>query len=228
MTPVFLRPGDSTSSRIRLRGLPAALALCLIAGPALAQQAPADAAAAASLTDDRAEIAPRIARGALPSSMSLSDRALMLANDFNQLLLPAPPKAAEQADDEGGSKVRKVLQSALTLLGTPYRWGGTSPDSGFDCSGLVGYVFRNALGIELPRVSREMANAGIPVADRTQLAAGDLVFFGRRGRVDHVGIYVGEGRFVHAPRRGRDVTVSSLETGYWAAKFLAARRVEGI
>ena len=126
------------------------------------------------------------------------------------------------------SPVYSAIWFALTLLGTPYRWGGNSPDSGFDCSGLVRYVFRSALGIELPRVSREMANTGTPITDRAALAAGDLVFFGRKGKVDHVGIYLGDGRFVHAPRTGRDVTVSSLETGYWAGKFLSARRVEGI
>ena len=84
------------------------------------------------------------------------------------------------AADNG--KVQSLLRRAMTLLGTPYRWGGSNPDSGFDCSGLVGYVFRSALGIELPRVSREMAhddNAEL-INDRTALAAGDLVFFGAR------------------------------------------------
>ena len=132
-----------------------------------------------------------------------------------------------RAGSEQG-KIKTVLQRAMALLGTPYRWGGTDPDKGFDCSGLVGYVFRNALGIELPRVSREMAKSGELVTDRAKLSAGDLVFFGRRGRVDHVGIYVGEGRFVHAPSRGKDVQVSSLDTGYWSGKFMQARRVDGI
>ena len=122
------------------------------------------------------------------------------------------------------ARIKTVLQRAFALLGTPYRWGGTSPERGFDCSGLVGYVFRT-IGVELPRVSRAMANEGTAVADRNALSEGDLVFFGKRGRVDHVGIYIGEGKFLHAPRTGRDVTVSSLSTGYWSQKYLQARRV---
>lgn len=133
----------------------------------------------------------------------------------------------EPAVEPTGDRIQRVLKRALTLLGTPYRWGGTTTD-GFDCSGLVGYVFRTTIGIDLPRVSREMARSG-EVVDRASLSPGDLVFFGRRrGRVDHVGIYLGEGRFVHAPRTGRDVTVSTMDDGYWGNKFIQARRVEGI
>lgn len=131
-------------------------------------------------------------------------------------LAPAATKAAP---------MKTVLQRAMSMLGTPYRWGGTSPERGFDCSGLVGYVYRTALGIDLPRISREQASAGEQVVDRAAMAVGDLVFFGRRGRVDHVGIYVGEGKFVHAPSRGKTVTVSSLEEGYWGGRFLQARRI---
>jgi cell wall-associated NlpC family hydrolase len=192
-----------------------ALPCAVLAAPAkdnAASNPPAETAAPAST-----------ARAARPVALTLPDRALVLASDLNRLL---KPDAAAEAGAKPEGRVRDVLQRALGLLGTPYRWGGSSPDSGFDCSGLVGYVFRNALGIELPRVSREMAKAGEPVADRASLSAGDLVFFSRTGgEVDHVGIYVGEGRFVHAPRTGRDVTVSSLDTGYWSEKFLEARRV---
>ena len=130
---------------------------------------------------------------------------------------------AQQAPSTSG-RIKSVLQRAFALLGTPYRWGGTSPESGFDCSGLVGYVFRT-IGIDLPRVSRSMAQEGTEVANRDALAEGDLVFFGKRGRIDHVGIYIGDGKFLHAPRTGRDVTVSSLTTGYWSQKYLQARRI---
>ena len=73
-----------------------------------------------------------------------------------------------------------------------------------------------------------MATSGQLISDRAALSPGDLVFFGKKGRVDHVGIYVGNGRFLHAPRTGRDVTVSSLESGYWSNKYMQARRVAGI
>ncbi|QDA58441.1 NlpC/P60 family protein [Thermomonas aquatica] len=129
-----------------------------------------------------------------------------------------------QASPSTSSRIKTVLQRAFALLGTPYRWGGTSPERGFDCSGLVGYVFRS-IGVDLPRVSRAMAHEGTAITDRSALAEGDLVFFGKRGKVDHVGIYIGEGKFLHAPRTGRDVTVSTLSTGYWSQKYLEARRL---
>lgn len=197
------------------------LALSIAAWPVFAQPEPVRTGPAAPQPDQTA--AAPAARRPLPDSMALPDRALILATDLNRLLKPADAKPARPAGDGG---IRNVLQRALALIGTPYRWGGTSPDSGFDCSGLVAYLFRNTLGIELPRVSREMAKAGQPVSDRNALAAGDLVFFSRRGKVvDHVGIYLGDGKFVHAPRTGRDVTVSKLDEGYWHDKFLKARRV---
>ena len=198
-----------------------AVLLSASALPAFAQQTPTS-----SPGGDSADEAAPTTGNMLPESMTLSDRALLLATDFNRLLVPGSGDAAKSADGQG--RIKTVLQRALALLGTPYRWGGTTPDNGFDCSGLVGYVFRNALGIELPRVSREMARSGELISDRAKLNEGDLVFFGRRGRVDHVGIYLGEGRFVHAPSTGKDVMVSSLETGYWSGKYLQARRVHGI
>ena len=151
--------------------------------------------------------------------------AVNLASPDNAPLV-AQLAALQQAQDapDTSSRMKTVLQRAFALLGTPYRWGGSSPDRGFDCSGLVGYVFRT-IGIDLPRVSRAMADEGMPVADRSALAEGDLVFFGRRGRVDHVGIYIGDGKFLHAPRTGRDVTVSTLTDGYWGQKYMEARRI---
>ncbi len=185
--------------------------------------------AAPMLAGDSADLpAGGSASQLLIGSAFAPDRAMLSAADVNHLIEASRALAAAAEEEQPTGRIQAVLQRAMGLLGTPYRWGGTSPDSGFDCSGLVNYVFRTTLGIELPRVSRDMANNGEKV-DRTALSAGDLVFFGRRGkRVDHVGIYLGDGEFVHAPRRGRDVTVSRLDTGYWAGRFLQARRVEGL
>ncbi len=117
-----------------------------------------------------------------------------------------------------------VLIRAIGLVGTPYRYGGNTPASGFDCSGLVGYVFRDAASINLPRTSHDIANIDAPKIKRKKLTTGDLVFFGKRG-VDHVGIYVGEGRFVHAPNAGGTVRLDKLDGAYWNEHFQFGRRV---
>jgi|SRR5690606_26416977 len=209
-------PRARSGRGVRL-ALAAAVLLALPTAPALAQQSVQTGSSAAA-------DAPVMFSG----SGSLPDNALALAADINRLLANGKAAAASQDYKPTDSRIRTVLNSALTLLGTPYRWGGTSPESGFDCSGLVSYVFRNAIGLELPRVSQDQAKQGELVADKAELEEGDLVVFGRRGRVDHVGIYVGEGRFVHAPSSGKDVMVSSLETGYWSGKYMEGRRIAGI
>ncbi|MFC7302423.1 C40 family peptidase [Cognatiluteimonas weifangensis] len=235
MTPSDLIPNRPAATRRVAASLCCAV-LCACALPAFAQDAaPANAATPntivpSTLTAPPAASAsaarPGHAAAAAPATaeaMPMPERAMLLAGDINRLIGSHTAAAAEPAE---GGRIQSVLRRALALLGTPYRWGGSSTD-GFDCSGLVGYVFRTTLGIELPRVSREMARSGEQV-ERARLSPGDLVFFGRRGRVDHVGIYVGDGQFVHAPRTGRDVTVSRLDSGYWSSKFLQARRVAGI
>lgn len=182
-----------------------------------------------ALADDAAAVgsASSVASVAVSDPIPMADRSMLFGADFEQLIASQPTTAKPEAAPKVSERVQTVLRRALALLGTPYRWGGTS-ENGFDCSGLVGYVFKTALGIELPRISRDMANSGERI-DRNALNAGDLVFFSRRGRrVDHVGIYVGEGKFVHAPRTGKDVMVSSLDTGYWSHKYMQARRVAGI
>lgn len=118
-----------------------------------------------------------------------------------------------------------VLFRAIGLVGTPYRYGGNTPQGGFDCSGLVGYVYRDAAGLALPRTTGEIAGLDAPKVKRGQLAPGDLVFFGQRGRVNHVGIYVGEGRFVHAPNRGGTVRIDPLDGHYWRDAWLFGKRL---
>lgn len=123
------------------------------------------------------------------------------------------------------ARANSVLMRALGLVGTPYRYGGNSPEGGFDCSGLVNYVYRDMLDLRLPRSSRELDAWRGPRIDPQRLAAADLVFFGTPGAVTHVGIYVGEGRFVHAPSSGGTVRLDHLDGPYWVTHYTGAKRV---
>ncbi|GAA4791652.1 C40 family peptidase [Lysobacter hankyongensis] len=203
---------------------------CLIVAGLLAVGSlPAMAADAGDPLDLSPSLLAPLADSALQNPLAISGRSVMFARDIHAIFndAPVPGETAQDiAETPKEGRIRTMLKRALALLGTPYRWGGTNPESGFDCSGLVGYVFRNSLGIELPRISRDMANVGELIRDRDALVEGDLVFFSRRGKhVDHVGIYIGNGQFVHAPRTGKDVEVANIATGYWSQKFLQARRV---
>ncbi|GAB3784257.1 C40 family peptidase [Dyella agri] len=128
---------------------------------------------------------------------------------------------------EGGiAAANDVLFRAMALVGTPYHWGGNTPAGGFDCSGLVDYIYRNATGLQLPRTSGEMADMDVRKVKRmTQLVSGDLVFFGIGGRISHVGVYVGKGRFVHAPNSGGTVRLDDIDGPYWRDHFAYGRRV---
>jgi cell wall-associated NlpC family hydrolase len=147
--------------------------------------------------------------------LAVSASILLLAACTSVAPVPAPP--ASVAND--------VLIRAIGLVGTPYRWGGNTPASGFDCSGLVDYVFRTQAGLVLPRTSREMAELKAPRIRRQDLEAGDLLFFGYHHRVNHVAIYVGNGRFVNAPDTGGTVRLDRLDGYYWRDHFLFAKRV---
>jgi cell wall-associated NlpC family hydrolase len=118
-----------------------------------------------------------------------------------------------------------VLFRAIGLVGTPYHWGGNTPEGGFDCSGLVNYIYLTSTGVRLPRTSQEMAGMNKPKLDAGQLVSGDLVFFGRRGSISHVGVYVGKGRFVHAPNSGGTVRLDNLDGSYWRDNFAYGKRV---
>jgi len=117
----------------------------------------------------------------------------------------------------------EIVRTAKQYIGVPYRWGGESPETGFDCSGLAMVAYQ-LNGLDLPRSSRQQWKAGRPV-NRRQLARGDLVFFATSGgkRVSHVGIYTGNGQFLHAPRRGRKIQESSLSNTYYKTRYLGAR-----
>lgn len=120
-------------------------------------------------------------------------------------------------------QARDITMHAVGLVGTPYRYGGNTPDSGFDCSGLIAYVYQSTAGLTPPRTVSKMQNWGVPVATE-QLRSGDLVLFAQRSEVTHAGIYVGEGRFVHAPSTGGEVRLDKLNSKYWASQQVAFRR----
>jgi len=118
---------------------------------------------------------------------------------------------------------REVVELAHNLIGTPYHYGGRSPRQGFDCSGLVYYTYRQA-GLRLPRTSFGQYKATVPVSLRG-LRPGDLVFFHMyRNRISHVGIYIGQHKFIHAPSRGKDVMIDDLDDPYWQRRFARGGR----
>ncbi|MBK5416465.1 C40 family peptidase [Pseudomonas sp. TH31] len=120
-----------------------------------------------------------------------------------------------------------ILERGMSLIGTRYRFGGTS-EAGFDCSGFIGYLFREEAGMNLPRSTREMINVDAPLVARNKLKPGDLLFFatnGRRGRVSHAGIYLGDDQFIHSSsRKSGGVRVDSLGDSYWSKTFIEAKR----
>ncbi len=133
------------------------------------------------------------------------------------------PLARLEASGQAG--LAEPALHAFSLVGTPYRWGGNTPKGGFDCSGLVVYVMRRSLGTTLPRTVEQMSSAGYEIAWEDRLP-GDLVFFNTTGGdFSHVGIYIGQNRFVHAPRAGGTVRLETLVSSYWAPRITAFRRI---
>ena len=127
--------------------------------------------------------------------------------------------------DRASATAQDAIDQAMDLLGIRYRRGGSSPEAGFDCSGFVNHVFREGLGLILPRSSKEMSTSGEAIS-RDELRPGDLVFFNTmRNAFSHVGIYLGDNQFVHAPRSGGRVRIEDLRNGYWTKRFNGARRV---
>lgn len=146
---------------------------------------------------------------------------------LTSLLLGAPIRATATGGvpELTEADAAELILRSLGLLGIEYRLGGNTPASGLDCSGFVRHVYREALGLTLPRRADEMSTIGTPLT-RTQLKPGDLVFFNTLGRpFSHVGLYMGEGRFVHAPSTGNVIRVEPLSARYWAQRFEGGRRV---
>jgi cell wall-associated NlpC family hydrolase len=155
-------------------------------------------------------------------------------SDSDPLSLLTPTNKAAETESSGAKsflsgmagKAGDVVVGALNMIGVRYRWGGNTPDSGLDCSGFVRYVFQDTLGLALPRRAEEMSRVGekVRVSD---LKPGDLVFFNTMRRTfSHVGIYIGDNKFVHSPSTGSTIRVDDLDDGYWEKRFTGARRIE--
>lgn len=156
-------------------------------------------------------------------------RVLLALALFGALLLGGCSTSSTKRHSRGtpstlsSDQASNIAIHALGLVGTPYRYGGNTPAGGFDCSGLIGYVYRNEVGTPPPRTVAQLDGWGESV-DTGELRTGDLVLFGRGSRPTHAGIYVGAGRFVHAPSTGGEVRLDVLNAGYWARQSQAYRR----
>ncbi len=147
------------------------------------------------------------------------DGSASLDEDDGDEDLPAPVATI------GAPKPGDLVSGALALIGINYRLGGNTPATGFDCSGLVRYVFRGALGLDLPRRAEEISRTGRRV-ERDELRPGDLVFYKTlRKTFSHVGIYLGQNQFIHAPSAGNSVRVDDMTQAYWTRRFTGARRI---
>jgi cell wall-associated NlpC family hydrolase len=140
-------------------------------------------------------------------------------------LVTACGSAPVHQDSARNDQMNDLVMYAMSLAETPYQYGGSSARSGFDCSGYVGHVYREVLDIKLPRTTNALSVVGESLR-QSDLRPGDLVFFDTQRRpYSHVGIYVGEGKFVHAPKTGSRIQVENMELNYWRSRYNGARRV---
>jgi cell wall-associated NlpC family hydrolase len=215
-------------SKLRFH-LPALLAIATLAWalPAVAEEVvaePGNAVAASALA---------LPAAALPAAMpsaegSLIERTGAIAANVAANVVEGVGKTIGRTGEIAGGLVDgvgKTIDRAIELVGIPYKRGGTSPETGFDCSGFVSHVFQEGVGLVLPHNARAMSKSG-EVVRKEQLQPGDLVFFNTMRRTfSHVGIYLGGNRFIHAPHTGGDVRVENLGSRYWLARFNGARRI---
>ncbi|UCJ15085.1 C40 family peptidase [Pseudomonas sp. MM211] len=166
-----------------------------------------------------------------PAQASLPARPVVAAPVLDQIDVVEDDAAADfagHAPYELPQLADSVLEKGISLIGTRYRFGGSSVKTGFDCSGFIGYLFREELGMQLPRSTREMINIDAPLVERKALQPGDLVFFSTagRGRVSHAGIYLGDDQFIHSSSsRSGGVRIDSMDDRYWKRTFIEAKRV---
>lgn len=162
--------------------------------------------------------------------MALIFRIICVAMLSFLMACASAPRAADHEPTSFSDNVRadnataqRAADYAQNMIGKPYRYGGNSP-TGFDCSGLVQYSYSRA-GLPIPRTTKSQRESSAAVGSQS-LRAGDLIFFDQEGRKSsHVGIYIGDGRFVHAPSSGKQVRVDTLDTKYWKKHYVGARRI---
>ncbi|MEK8050488.1 C40 family peptidase [Ideonella sp. DXS22W] len=211
---------------VRPHPLPAARRLALL---------PATLALAAALTLPAAQAAPAGAEAGAQASQgnTPADDAIMKLLGERGLLKPlgplgAPVAMVQSLRESVRDTASDLVMTAMNFLGVPYRRGGNTADSGFDCSGFTRHIFENSIGLVLPRRADEQATtAGLLPISRSDLKPGDLVFFNTMKRTfSHVGIYVGDDKFIHAPRAGAEVRIEDMRESYWARRFTGARRAD--
>lgn len=170
------------------------------------------------------EVGTKDSAGSDPLSNLLSSGLLGSGSDTSpaQMIKKVGSRASDMASD--------LVLAAMTFIGVPYKYGGQSVDSGFDCSGFTRYVYEHSVGLVLPRRADEQAHAsGMTNVKPDDLQPGDLVFFRTlRHAFSHVGIYVGDHRFIHAPRTGAEVRIEDMQTSYWASRYNGARRPQAL
>ena len=139
---------------------------------------------------------------------------------------PLPPSFASTVSTAVVDQTETLINNAMQLIGVRYRWGGNTPQSGLDCSGFVRYVFNDTFGFLLPRKSAQMSKVGLQIG-KDELQPGDLVFFNTmRHAFSHVGIYVGDNKFIHAPSKGKSIRVDDMTKVYWEKRYNGARRLD--
>jgi cell wall-associated NlpC family hydrolase len=235
LPPMFVTPHHKTALSLCVdHALMAGLGLfrsmvlvCMLAwtsgfvAPAWAQSAPPVSSNPEDILADK-PTAAGTSRTEDPMGQMLQDKGLI----NTQAIL----EAANQTQQLARAKVRDwtsdLVVSAMAYLGVPYRYGGNSQETGFDCSGFTSYVYARVLGVHLPRRASEQAQmAGMQNVEKSELRPGDLVFFNTLRRTfSHVGIYIGENRFIHAPRSGTVVRIEDMGQNYWQQRFNGARR----
>jgi len=167
----------------------------------------------------------RLAIALVAAGMLVLAPATRAQETFDRSLAESATARVKDAAAAAWHTAQELSAFALGLIGVDYRYGGDSPETGLDCSGLVRYVFQQVTGVTLPRTAKEMSHVGDKVG-LDDLKPGDLVFFNtRRFAFSHVGIYLGDNRFIHAPSRGREVEVATIDKSFWQKRFNGARRL---